>query len=262
MENQGANSMSHGFIPGTRLPDKSLVSETTGSFSGAAIGILLVEADYVMLPGNVANASTYDFPVLYHVLKGVTFERIAAADPAVLDILIAGGEALIADGVRAVVSACGSFANYQRAAAAALGVPTYLSPMLQVPWIQASLQPGQKLLVIAAVGKAITAKVYAECNITDTERLLIEQAIDVPEFAAMLSPEGFNPAKLESQLSEYVRNLARKHPDAGAIVLQCSDLPPFAWAIQNATGLPVYDMNTLISWVHAAAVRQPYNGII
>ncbi len=42
------------------------------------------------------------------------------------------------------------------------------------------------------------------------------------------------------------RELVEKRPEAGAILLQCSDLPPFAWPIQNATGLPVYDMNTLI----------------
>jgi len=143
--------MYHGYMPGTQLPDKRLVSDKKGSFAGAPIGILLVEADYAMLPGNVANASSYDFPVLYQVLEGVTFEKIAVADPAVLDVLIAGGQTLIDNGVRAVVSACGSFANYQRAAAAALSVPTYLSSMLQVPWIQAALQPEQKLLVIAAV---------------------------------------------------------------------------------------------------------------
>ena len=254
--------MSRSFIVGNHLPDERLVSRTKGSFAGAPIGILLVEAEYAMLPGNVANASTYDFPVIYQVLEDVTFERIAVADPGVLDVLVAGGEALIAQGVRAVVSACGSFANYQRAAAAALPVPVYLSSMLQVPWIQAALQPEQKLLVIAAVGKALTPKVFEECNITDTDRLLIEQAIDLPEFEAMLSPEGFNPARLENELAEYAGKLANEHPEAGAILLQCSDLPPFAWAIQNATGLPVYDMNTLIGWVHGAAVRRPYDGII
>ena len=149
--------MRQGLIHGTQLPNKRLISNTEGSFSGAAIGILLVEADYVMLPGNVANASTYDFPVIYQVLEGVTFERIAVADPGVLDVLVAGGEALIAQGVRAVVSACGSFANYQRAAAAALRVPVYLSSMLQAPWIQAALQPEQKLLIIAAVASGSSA---------------------------------------------------------------------------------------------------------
>jgi len=254
--------MYQGQMQGNQDTDQKLTPQSGRAFAGAPIGILLVEADYAMLPGNVANASTFDFPVLYKVLKGVTFERIAKADPAVLDVLIEGGESLITSGVRAVVSACGSFANYQRAAAAALSVPTYLSPMLQVPWIQAALRPDQNLLVIAAVSSAITPRVYAECAITDTERLLVEQAIDVPEFKAMLSPEGFNPARLESELTSYAHGLVQKYPDAGAIVLQCSDLPPFAWAIQNATGLPVYDMNTLITWVHAAVVRQPYNGII
>jgi hypothetical protein len=254
--------MSRSLIVGNHLPDERLVSRTESSFAGAPIGILLVEDDYAMLPGNVANASTYDFPVIYQVLEGVTFERIAVADPGVLGVLLAGGEALIAQGVRAVVSACGSFANYQRAAAAALPVPVYLSSMLQAPWIQAALQPEQKLLVIAAVGKALTSKVFEECNITDTDRLLIEQAIDLPELEAMLSPEGFNPARLETELAGYAGNLVNEHPEAGAILLQCSDLPPFAWAMQNATGLPVYDMNTLIEWVHAAAVRRPYDGII
>ena len=78
----------------------------------------------------------------------------------------------------------------------------------------------------------------------------------------MLSPEGFNPARLENELAKYAGKLVNEHPEAGAILLQCSDLPPFAWAIQNATGLPVYDMNTLIGWVHGAAVRRPYDGII
>jgi len=128
--------MYHGYMPRGRQADQKLGPQSGRSFAGAPIGILLVEADYAMLPGNVANASTYDFPVLYHVLEGVTFERIAVADPAVLDILIAGGQTLIGNGVRTVVSACGSFANYQRATAAALSVPTYLSSMLQAPWIQ------------------------------------------------------------------------------------------------------------------------------
>lgn len=64
----------------------------------------MVEADYAMLPGYVASASTYEFPVLNKVLKDVTFERIAVADLDVPDVLITGGQALIAAGVRAVVS--------------------------------------------------------------------------------------------------------------------------------------------------------------
>jgi len=254
--------MSHPvFIAGRQKPDDRMAPGNR-AFSGAAIGILVAEASYAMLPGNVANAGTYPFPVLYRVLEGVPFERVLAGDPAVADAVIAGGQSLVDNGVRAVVGACGSFANYQQAAALALDVPVFLSSMLQVPWVLTSLKNEQKLLVISAVASALTEKVFDQCGIMQIDRLLIEQAIDLPEFEAMLSPEGFNPAALETALTAYVSDLLARHPESGAILLQCSDLPPFAWAIQNATGLPVFDMNTLISWVYTAVVRHTYDGII
>ncbi len=250
-----------GFIAGSQKPDYKLVPRNR-SFGGAAIGILVAEASYAMLPGNVANAGTYPFPVRYQVLEGVSFERVMAGDPGVADAVVEGGQRLVDSGVRAVVGACGSFANYQRAAAAGLDVPVFLSSMLQVPWILSALKTEQKVLVISAVATALTDKVYDQCNITEIDRLIVEQAIDVPEFEVMLSPEGFNPAQLECALAAHVEDLLARHPEAGAILLQCSDLPPFAAGIQNMTGLPVFDMNTLISWVHAAVVRRTYDGIL
>jgi hypothetical protein len=41
-------------------------------------------------------------------------------------------------------------------------------------------------------------------------------------------------------------------------LIQCSDLPPYAAAIQRATGLPVFDMVTLIDHVRAALKRRPF----
>jgi len=249
------------YILGHMLPDEKLLPGNK-PFSGAPIGILVAEAAYTMLPGNVANAGTYPFPVVYETLEGVPFERVLSGDPEVADAVIQSGQKLVNSGVRAVVGACGSFANYQTAAAACLDVPVFLSSMLQVPWILASLKDEQKLLVLSAVASALTEKVFDQCDIRKTERLQIEQAIDVPEFTEMLSPGGFNPAVLETGLAVQVRKLVLKSPEIGAILLQCSDLPPYAWAIQRASGLPVFDMNTLITWVHAAVVRRPYNGII
>jgi len=41
------------------------------SIYGEAIGILVLETTYPAIPGNVANASTYQFPVRYKVLEGI-----------------------------------------------------------------------------------------------------------------------------------------------------------------------------------------------
>ena len=44
------------------------------------------------------------------------------------------------------------------------------------------------------------------------------------------------------------------HPEVGAIVLECTNMPPFRADVQAATGLPVFDVTSLIRMVHEAVV--------
>ena len=52
------------------------------------------------------------------------------------------------------------------------------------------------------------------------------------------------------------------HPEIGALLLECSDMPPYAKQIQDATGLPVWDFVTLIDWIHSGVVSRSYDGFI
>ena len=42
------------------------------------------------------------------------------------------------------------------------------------------------------------------------------------------------------------------------ILLECSNLPPYAAAVQAAVGLPVYDFVTMLHHVRATLVRTPF----
>jgi hypothetical protein len=248
---------------GHNQPDKELKTPKGQAIAGHAIGILVINIWYPLVPGNVANACTYNFPVLYKVLKEASIEQILSGDPALQDLVIKGGEELIQQGARAIVGACGSFANYQKETAAALEVPTFLSVMMQVPLILQSLKPDQKLGILCASKAALTQKVFDQCDIKDPSRLVITEALNLPEFQKMGNCTGqFNSGKLEIEIVDLVKKLIHDHPEIGALLIQCSDLPPYAWAIQDAIKLPVFDMNTLIEWVHHATVRRPYIGII
>jgi Asp/Glu/hydantoin racemase len=44
--------------------------------------------------------------------------------------------------------------------------------------------------------------------------------------------------------------LVAEHPEIGAIVLECTNMPPYRADIQAATGLPVFDITTLVRMVH------------
>ena len=54
--------------------------------------------------------------------------------------------------------------------------------------------------------------------------------------------------------------LVARHPDVGAIVLECTNMPPYAAALQAATGLPVYDIYSMISWFHAGLRPRVFDG--
>jgi hypothetical protein len=57
-------------------------------------------------------------------------------------------------------------------------------------------------------------------------------------------------ALAEQDILEAGRRLVSRHPEVGAIVLECTNMPPYAAALRAALGLPVHDIYTLVSWFH------------
>lgn len=242
-------------------PIKKVASHSP--MAGHAIGILAIDIKYPLVPGNIVNATSFQFPVLYKILHGVDPHRLLSGDPDILSSIISGGRELISYGARAIVGACGSFANYQRNAVEILSVPTYLSIMTQVPFVLRSMRRGQKLGIIAADARAITPAVLEQCDIADRSRLVMASAMEMPEFRKLLSaPQDFSSSRLDEEIGNFSARFVEENPDLGAILLQCSDLPPYALTIQRASGLPVYDMALLINWLQSALVRQTYSGFM
>ncbi len=255
--------MTYGFMPGPEQPDTKVSIGAEQRIQGCAIGIVLLDLWYPVVPGNVANASTFGFPVMYKILKGTTVSRIFRADPAILDLLLEAGKELEEQGVRAIIGACGYFGNFQKEAAARLNVPVYLSSLLQIPIVRRGLKPNQKVGVICASAPSLTPKLLSQNGVDDLSDIVITGAQDLSEFQQILKTAGsFNSKKIEQQMVGLAKQFVSDNPDIGAILLECSDMPPYAWAIQNAVRLPVFDFITLINWVHSAMVRRPFAGFI
>ena len=56
----------------------------------------------------------------------------------------------------------------------------------------------------------------------------------------------------EQDILDATAQLLSQHTDIGAIVLECTNMPPYAHAVQAKFRLPVYDIYSLITWFHAA----------
>ena len=226
---------------------------------GFPVGIVAIRLPYPKLPGNVVNASTFDFPVMY---EEVVFdvEQLFAGDSSIRDTVVDAARALEARGARVIVGACGFFAHFQEDVAAAVGVPAFMSSLVQVPLVLAGLRPGQRVLVFAADGPSVDAGLLAHVGV-DPAQIEVVDLSDRPAFAPIRRERTVidNGALIDDLRQLVVEKLA-EHDDIGAVLLECSDLPPYAADIQAACGLPVFDFITLINWAHQAVAQRPYYG--
>lgn len=232
--------------------------------SGYSVGILYIEdAFYPMVPGNVLNAYTYDFPVRMRAVPGLQQHRLFSADPTIADDLIQlGGHMIEKEGIRALSSACGFFGNFQKVVAESLDIPVALSSLVQMPWIKGMLKPGQKVGILTANESAITDSLLENCSIHSRADMVIKDLRHAPEFSAILEYRGqFDNGIVRTEVVNAALELLGE-ADIGAILLECSDMPPYASVIQRATQLPVFDFVTLIKWLHTATHQMPYRGFI
>ena len=253
--------MHWGYLDDGDLRGQRFTTPKGQSIAGHAIGIVHLEVWYPLLPGNVVNATTYDFPVRYKVLREATIPRILQADPGLLQLIVQAGHELEDDGVRAMVGACGYFANYQREVAAALSIPVFLSSLLQVPLIHRALKPGQRVGIMFADASAVNPNMLEACGITSDVPVAYTGMEGQSEFRSILDCTGaFHYDRLEQELVDEARQLVAANPDVGAILLECSDMPPFARAIQGAVQLPVFDFISMINWIYHGVVQRSYEG--
>ncbi|KXA90488.1 hypothetical protein AKJ37_03190 [candidate division MSBL1 archaeon SCGC-AAA259I09] len=233
------------------------------AIAGNAIGILVLDANYPLVPGNVANATTFNFPVHYKILEGVDSPPVIKGDPSVLDQIIGDAKQLEKQGVRAVVGACGYFGHYQKEVAEKLNVPTFLSSLTQVPTIKQGLKTGEKLGIICADSDNFGEELMKSCGINSTDDIVVTGAQNSPEFMSILESKGtFNNTKLKREIIGLVKELITENEDIGALLLECSDLPPYAYAIQEVAEMPVFDYTTMINWVYNATVRTNFSGFV
>jgi Asp/Glu/hydantoin racemase len=253
----------YGYLQGTS--QKTTITQKKGQYvSGYSVGILyLDDCWYPVLPGNVANLSTYAFPVRLKKVPNCTTSRILNGDLTLKDSIIQAAKELEAEGARAISAACGFFGNFQKEVAAAVDIPVYLSSVVQVPWIATGLKPNQKIGVLTAYAKGITSDFLKNCGIQDLNAVVIKDLSEYQEFSAIIQDRGtFDHEGVRHEAVHAAKELVNQDGDIAAILLECSDLPPYAATIQSEIGLPVYDFITLINWIHHSTSQKPYDGFI
>lgn len=213
------------------------------------IGILMLETTFPRIVGDIGNPQTFSFPVLYQTVTGASPQKIVIdADTGLVDAFIEKGRTLAARGVKAITTSCGFLALFHRQLANALPVPIYTSSLLQVHLAQAVIRNDQKVGIITARRQSLTPAHLAGVGIQDYPLTIIGMEA-AQEFSAVFigGKPTLDETKCRREMQSAASRLVRSHPDLGAIVLECTNMPPYAGTVRQATGLPVFDAVTMVN---------------
>ena len=208
------------------------------------LGILMLQTRFPRPPGDVGHPVSFGFPVRHLVVDGASPARVvrgAAGDAELLGRFIAAGRALVEEGVVALGTSCGFLARWQRELQAALPVPVWTSALLELPRL-APLRCGVITIEAASLTRAHFEAVGAD-PATPVEGVTPGSALhrtllqDLPEL---------DEADARAQVLAAGARLLRREPGLQALVLECTNLPPYAGALRAATGLPVHDVVTML----------------
>lgn len=216
------------------------------------IGILCLESYFPKMHGHLRNPTTYSFPTLVRVLTGIDIPRMLFnPTPDLAQPFIDAAQELERDGVSAITGSCGFMALFQKEIAESVKIPVFMSSLLQLPIIRLTHGPEARIGILTASQKALTPKHLEACG-TSFSSVHIQGMEGNPEFWETIiegKRNNFHLEKLEKEIVETATSFAQEK-SLNALLLECTDLPPFTQKIQQATKIPVYDINSLMEMIY------------
>ncbi|WP_299948656.1 aspartate/glutamate racemase family protein [uncultured Ruegeria sp.] len=232
---------------------------------GASIGVLCLESYFPKPPGHIKNPSSLPFPVLYEMIDGVTVPTLLNnPTPELLTPFIEGAKRLEAEGVRAITGSCGFLALYQKELAAAVSVPVFASSLIQVPLAFHMTGANAPVGVLTADASALTPRHFEGVGAAGVP-VAVKGLEGTSEFAEVIlrnTRTRMDTDLIEAEVLDAARSLMLEAPDIRSLVLECTDLPPYAARLQEELRIPIFDLTTLTHMAHSVVARIPYSGMM
>ena len=212
----------------------------------------MLDTSFPRVPGDIGNGLTWPFPVLYRTVAGASSGRVVGERAAgLLDGFVEAGCALIADGADGITTSCGFLSLFQGELAERLAVPVATSSLLQVPVIERLLPAGKAVGILTISAEALTPAHLAAVGVAgDTIVMGMKPGGDFARVFLNNEAElDFDAA--ETDILAAGAAMRDRHPNLGAIVLECTNMVPHARRLRDQLGLPVFSIYSFVTWFQA-----------
>ncbi|PVH98531.1 hypothetical protein DM02DRAFT_44840 [Periconia macrospinosa] len=233
------------------------------SHASPPLGFLAVQVDIHRPPGDPFNPQTWPFPLLHELIPGSPESQIVSKDPyppSFLDSAVAAGKKLAERGARGIITSCGFLVLAQKELASRIGIPVATSALIQIPSILAILPPGKVVGVLTYDAERLGAA-HLQAVDVDPERIRI-RGMSVHGHLRAVIQKGvtYDEVLMGKEMVDgavaLVDECRARGEEIGALVLECTQMPPYAEAIQKRVQVPVYDVYSMGLWFYSGLVRQ------
>lgn len=214
----------------------------------AKIGILMLDTRFPRIPGDIGNPATWDFPVDYAVVSEATPQVIVLEDPdAFITGFVEAGRRLVGAGCAGIATTCGFLSVFRRSLARELGVPVAASALEQARQICETLPEGRTIGVLTISDQTLSAAHLDAANVPSDA---IVVGVAETEFGQTILNNALelDVEQARHALISAAKRMVAQAPQTGAILLECTNMVPYAKDIAQATGLPVYSIYTYLTW--------------
>jgi Asp/Glu/hydantoin racemase len=197
--------------------------------------------------------------VQFRIVRGATPDQAVRGDPdALAEPFIEAGRDLVASGCDGVATNCGFLVPLQDKMSAALGVPVASSSLMQVPMVQRML-PAGRTVGIVTISAATLTRAHLDAAGIDPATPVIGTD-EGQEFTEKVLGDALEIdfAKSRDDVVLAAVSLRARHPNLGAIVLECTNMVPYARDVRRATGVPVFSIYTYLTWFQSALLPRKF----
>ena len=136
-----------------------------------------------------------------------------------------------------------------------MNIPIFTSSLIQVKYVYSILPPGKKVGIITAEKDSLRLSHLEGVGIQNIPSKIV--GLDGCAAFTAMDPT-FDPEVLRADMVKAAKELT-SDGDIGAIVIECTNLPPYSADVARVTGLPVFDIVTMIHYIHMALEPKRYN---
>ncbi|KAF5649609.1 aspartate racemase [Fusarium sp. NRRL 52700] len=223
------------------------------------LGFLAVEVDIHRPPGDPFNQNTWPFPLIREKVTGTSEAQIVTNgeyEDAFIDRFVQATIRLAERGAVGAITSCGFLAAAQTRLAVRSPIPVATSALVQIPSLFAIL-PGNKLIGVLTYNSARLGSAHLLELGIDPSRVRVWGLSDNSHLRDICTRgASYDADRLERELVVEAKSLILQHPGVAAVVLECTNMPPYADRIQEAINMPVYDVYTMGLWFYSGLARR------